>query len=68
MKGALKVRNIEPGILLFQSFTVIAFLNQGRRASRCSALAPGYYISRLWRCSTLDLVPKRTVATVLDSV
>src|SRR5262245_9946991 len=26
------------------------FLNQGRRASRCAALAPGYDISRLWRC------------------
>jgi hypothetical protein len=25
--------------------------NQGRRASRCSALAPGYHISRLWRCA-----------------
>jgi len=25
-------------------------LSQGRRASLRSALAPGYHISRLWRC------------------
>src|ERR1051326_9301208 len=36
-------------IPLFQSFTAIAGVYQGRRASRCSALAPGFYISRLWR-------------------
>ena len=30
---------------------VIGPLAQGRRASLCSALAPGYHISRLWRCA-----------------
>jgi hypothetical protein len=43
------VRNTTSIIPLFQSFTVIARAYQGRRASRCSALAPGYYIPRLWR-------------------
>jgi len=28
---------------------------QGRRASLRSALAPGFHISRLWRCVTLNL-------------
>ena len=27
----------------------ICAVNQGRRASRCSALAPGFHIARLWR-------------------
>jgi len=36
-------------IPLFQSFTAIARVYQGRRASRCSALAPGFHIPRLWR-------------------
>ena len=31
--------------VLFSSYPA----NQGRRASLCSALAPGYHISRLWR-------------------
>ena len=43
------MRNTTSIIPLFQSFTVIARAYQGRRASRCSALAPGYYIPRLWR-------------------
>src|SRR5689334_5685401 len=35
----------------FQCSFLIILCDQGRRASRCSALAPGYYISRLrrWR-------------------
>src|ERR1043166_1184109 len=36
-------------IPLFQSFTAIARAYQGRRASRCSALASGFHIPRLWR-------------------
>jgi hypothetical protein len=36
-------------IPLFQSFNAIAFAYQGRRTSRCSALAPGFHIARLWR-------------------
>jgi hypothetical protein len=38
-------------IPLLQSFTVIHGVTQGRRASLCSALAPGYNIARLWRCA-----------------
>jgi hypothetical protein len=38
-------------IPLLQSFTVIHGVTQGRRASLCSALAPGYHIARLWRCA-----------------
>src|ERR1051326_4640319 len=37
---------------LFRSFRAsrpLCVLNQGRRASRCSALAPGFHIPRLWR-------------------
>jgi len=49
LKGALKVRNIIAIITLFQSFTVVYAWTQGRRASLCSALAPGYHIPRLWR-------------------
>src|ERR1043166_6007323 len=41
-------------IPLFQSFTAIAGVYQGRRASRCSALAPGYHISRLRRSVRLS--------------
>ena len=37
-------------ISLFQSSPLFTRGNQGRRASRCSALAPGYHIPRLWRC------------------
>src|ERR1043166_4821212 len=33
----------------FQCSFLIILCDQGRRASRCSALAPGYYISRLRR-------------------
>jgi len=50
LNRALKVRNIKRQ--LFRSFRAsrsIA-LYQGRRASLCSALAPGFHISRLWRC------------------
>jgi len=48
--GALKVREISSSIIpLFQSFTATCAVNQGRRASRCSALAPGFHIPRLWR-------------------
>jgi hypothetical protein len=43
------VRDIMPVIPLFQSFTVDHFINQGRRTSLCSALAPGYHISRFQR-------------------
>jgi hypothetical protein len=43
----------QPQIIpLFQSFTAIALSYQGRRASRCSALAPGFHIPRLWRWQT----------------
>ena len=34
---------------LFQSLDTIRFTFQGPRASLRSALAPGYYIPRLWR-------------------
>ena len=50
LKRALKVRNI------FVSYAALSELhsrdafNQGRRASLRSVLAPGYHISRLWRC------------------
>jgi len=44
-------------IPLFQSFTIIVRAYQGRRASRCSALAPGYHIPRLRRCRTLWFHP-----------
>jgi hypothetical protein len=50
---ALKVRNIIAIITLFQSFTVVYAWIQGRRASLCSALAPGYRIPRLWRSTDL---------------
>jgi hypothetical protein len=36
-------------ITLFQSFIVVVTSYQGRRASRCSALAPGFHIPRLRR-------------------
>src|ERR1043166_9511317 len=49
LNRALKVRNTTSIIPLFQSFTAIARVYQGRRASRCSALAAGFHISRLWR-------------------
>src|ERR1043166_1050290 len=49
LNRALKVRNTTSIIPLFQSFTAIARVYQGRRASRCSALAPGFYIPRLRR-------------------
>ena len=51
LKRALKVRNTIAIITLFQSFTVVYAWIQGRRASLCSALAPGYHIPRLWRCA-----------------
>src|ERR1043166_1296372 len=38
-------------IPLFQSLTLIVRSYQGRRASRCSALAPSFHIPRLWRSS-----------------
>src|ERR1700752_900496 len=31
----------------------IVIVIQGRRASRCSALAPGFHISRLWRSPSI---------------
>src|ERR1051326_5229919 len=37
---------------LFRSFRAsrpLCVLNQGRRTSRCSALAPGFHIPRFWR-------------------
>src|SRR6185503_108951 len=37
-----------------QGWTRIFYLPQGRRASLCSALAPGYHIPRLRRCALLQ--------------
>jgi hypothetical protein len=54
LKEALKVRNIMAVIPLFQSLTLIMFATQGRRVSLRSTLAPGYHISRLWRCAQPD--------------
>jgi len=53
MKRALKVRNID--VNLFRSFRArsLDFLSQGRCASLCSALAPGYHIPRRWRFALL---------------
>src|ERR1043166_8517823 len=51
LNRALKVRNTTSIIPLFQSFTAIAPVYQGRRASRCSALVPRLPLSRLRRLS-----------------
>jgi hydrogenase/urease accessory protein HupE len=45
---ALKARNTRD-ISAFQASFDRAYRNQGRRASLCSALAPGFHIPRLWR-------------------
>jgi hypothetical protein len=45
---ALKARNTRD-ISAFQVLFDRAYRNQGRRTSLCSALAPGFHISRLWR-------------------
>jgi hypothetical protein len=58
---ALKVRNMIAVITLFQSFTVITFLIQGRRAPLRFALAPGFHISRLWRYTAPLAIYKDTL-------
>jgi hypothetical protein len=40
----------------FRASTVIALAYQGRRVSRCSALAPGFHIPRLWRWRLLGII------------
>jgi hypothetical protein len=45
---ALKARNTRD-ISAFQALFDRAYRNQGRRASLCSALAPGFLFPRLWR-------------------
>jgi hypothetical protein len=45
---ALKARNTRD-ISAFQALFDRAYRNQGRRASLCSALAPGFHMPRLWR-------------------
>jgi hypothetical protein len=45
---ALKARHTRD-ISAFQALFDRAYRNQGRRASLCSALAPGFHIPRLWR-------------------
>jgi hypothetical protein len=45
---ALKARNTG-NISAFQALFDRAYRNQGRRASLCSVLAPGFHIPRLWR-------------------
>jgi hypothetical protein len=45
---ALKARNTRD-ISAFQALLDRAYRNQGRRASPCPALAPGFHIPRLWR-------------------
>jgi len=49
LKRALKVRNINLNYFALSELDANWRWYQGRRASRCSALAPGYYISRLRR-------------------
>src|SRR5215510_2602377 len=51
LKRALKVRNIKVNYSALSELHRHSRLYQGRRASRCSALAPGFHISRLrrWR-------------------
>jgi hypothetical protein len=45
------VRNISAIYFALSELRGRYVINQGRRASLCSALAPGYYMSRLWRCA-----------------
>jgi len=45
LKRALKVRNIGSSYSALSEFHAHYAFSQGRRASRCSALAPGYHIS-----------------------
>jgi len=49
LKRALKVRNIDLNYFALSELDANWRWYQGRRASRCSALGPGYYISRLRR-------------------
>ncbi len=49
LKRALKVRNIGSSYSALSELHAHYAFTQGRRTSRCSALAPGYHISRLWR-------------------
>ncbi len=48
-KRALKVRNINRNYSALSELQRRCARYQGRRASRCSALAPGFHIARLWR-------------------
>jgi hypothetical protein len=51
---ALKVRNIiDIYSALSELHGIYAFVH-GRRASLCSALAPGHHIPRLWRYAERD--------------
>ena len=58
LKRALKVRNIDVNIPLFQSSTATLLFYQGRCASRCSPLAPGCHIARLRRSDFLSQANK----------
>ena len=49
LNGALKVRNISVNYSALSELKRCLRCYQGRRASRCSALAPGFHIPRLWR-------------------
>ena len=51
---ALKERNKWPRISHFQCFRLFV-VGPGATRLACSALAPGYHISRLWRCALLNL-------------
>jgi hypothetical protein len=49
LNGALKVRNININYSALSELHDHLCSYQGRRASRCSALAPGFHIPRRWR-------------------
>jgi len=49
LKRALKVRNINVNYFALSELHDHLCSYQGRRASRCSALAPGFHIPRRWR-------------------
>ena len=52
----MRIEFHERGYSALSELRIIATLSQGRRASLCSALAPGFYIPRLWRCGEQDIL------------
>ena len=60
---ALKVRNIIASYYALSELRDCLCLDQGRRASLCSALAPGYHIPRLWRCQITRFGAPRLIPT-----